>query len=140
MSGTRRNRWDRGVPWEVPRDMAAKPAAGMRWAATGRCLTIGPDSPPQVIRADDWGDGVACQVQALMVVSALQARIESPSDPWQSVRKVLTRRPVVFRLGAGSVIKVSPAESRTGELWVFPLTDLAGPPRPLADRGRHELE
>lgn len=121
--------WSPSHPWTIPRDLKCTPPAGMTWAAPGRLLLIGPQRAREVIRPDDWGPEVAPQVSAVMLVSAVQAWVIClgciPLDG-----RVFTRRPRVFHLRPGEGLSVSAAESRTGELWAFPLTHLIGPPRP----------
>lgn len=132
MSRTKASRWASDVPWAVPRDIQCAPPAGMRWAGPGRRLILGPTTPPQTVRPEDWGKAVAAEIQAVMLVSAIRAHAQCIGR-WPTPHAVFTRRPTLVHVSAGERLTVSPAESRTGELWAFPLAHLVGPPRPPAD-------
>lgn len=134
MSGTRRNRWDPEVPWEVPRDLRWPLPAGMQWAAAGRCLRLGPATPAQVIRPEDWGDAVAGRVQAVALVSAIHAHALCIGH-LPSGYAIYTRRPALVHMSLGDHLTVRVAKSRAGELWAAPLARVVGPPQPPAAPG-----
>jgi hypothetical protein len=98
----------------------------MRWAAPGRRLVLGPTKPPQSIRPDDWGDVVSAEVRAVLLVSAVHARVECIGR-WPMSHVLFTRRPIVARVSVGGRITVTSAEGRTGELFAFPLAYLDDP-------------
>lgn len=128
MSRTRATRWATDLPWPVPRNLQCQPPSGMRWAAPGRCLILGPTKPPQTIRPEDWGDALATEIQAVMLVSAVYARAQCIGR-WPTSHVLFTRRPTVARVSVGGHITVSAAGGHTGELWAFPLacTDAHSP-------------
>jgi len=103
----------------------------MQWAAAGRCLIFGPATPAQVIRPEDWGDAVAGRVQAIALVSAIHAHALCIGH-MPSGQTIYTRRAALVHLSRGDRLTVSAAESRTGELWAFPLARMVGPPQPPA--------
>lgn len=132
MSRAKGTRWASDPPWTVPRGLQCAPPPGMRWAGPGRCLILGPTTPPQTVRPEDWGDAAATEIQAVMLASAIRVRAECIGR-WPVSHAVFTLRPTLARVSVGERLSVSPAESRTGELWAFPLAHLVGPPRPPAN-------
>lgn len=131
MSTARRHRCDPLVPWEVPRDFRVTVPEGLQWAAPGRPYLVGPSRPPQLIRLDDWGQEVAVRACALMLVSRVRVGVDAPAaDHWARCSQLFTLKPAVFHVAPGGFVKVSPSEGRTGELWAFPMEELAGPPKP----------
>lgn len=114
-------RWDARVPWHVPRTLSWSPPPGMYWVAPGQLHRLGPQVGAQVISADDWTADVATLVQAVLLVSAVRACAlvlgGIPAD-----HLLYSRRPVLLHLNRHQRISVTARESRTGELWAFPLT------------------
>lgn len=134
--------WHSGFPWEVPRDTAFNLPEGMAYAATGRMVLMGPQRPPQTLKPEDWDEATASQVQALLLVSAVHCGfIAGGTFPFAG--DAYARRPTVVSLRPGQWLEVRIAESRTGQLWAFPLRPLIGPPTPplhIAHKGNpHEL-
>lgn len=113
----------------LPRDLRCPPPNGMAWAGAGRQFLIKPSGPSQFIELGEWGDEVASQIVALMVVSAVQAQA-LVSGPLPTSHHVRSRRAIVIRMQRNYSVRVNPRESRTGELWAFPLMNLVGPPWP----------
>lgn len=126
MKRSRLSRWDPACPWAVPRDIKFRVPVGMAWADHGRCIRLTPNSAAQFIRPEDWGESTACQVCAVVLVSAVHANAwvigSFPID-----HRIYTKRPLLVRIRRGQQISITPAESRTGDLWAFPLLHLAGP-------------
>lgn len=119
-------RWSPLVPWTVPRTLTCAPPTGTTWAAPGRVTLVGPKRPAALIRAGDWGDNVAERISGAVLVSATQARVlVLGSLPME--HRLCSKRPLLVHLGPSYRIQVSSAESRTGELWAFPLKHLAAP-------------
>ena len=132
MSRAKGTRWASAPPWTVPRDIQCAPPTGMRWAGPGRCLILGPTTLPQTVRPEDWGDAAATEIQAVMLVSAIRVSAECIGR-WPVSHAVFTLRPTLAHVRIGERLTVSPAESRTGELWTFPLAHAVGPLRQPAD-------
>lgn len=126
MKRTRATRWHPGFPYEVPHDLAVKLPAGLTCAGTGRMVLVGPQRPRESFGLDDWGEAIASQARALLLVSAVQCHYQAHDLP--AVGRLYTRRPQLIHLGRGQRVEVSSGESRTGQCWAFPLRPLIGPP------------
>lgn len=120
--------WNPDFPWAVPRDLTAKPPAGMVFIGAGRMVLIGRQQPAQPITPADWGEVIGSQTRALLLVCAVQGHY-SVQD-WPAAGHLRTNRPALVHLALGQRLTVTPADSRTGELWAFPLRPLTGPPTP----------
>ncbi|RZK99794.1 MAG: hypothetical protein EOP36_18090 [Rubrivivax sp.] len=119
--------WHPGFPWEVPRDTPVKLPDGMTYAAVGRMVLMGPERPPQTLKPEDWDEATASQVRALLLVSAVHCQF-TVGGTFPSAGHAYARRPTVVSLRPGAWVVVSVAETRTGQLWTFPLRPLIRPP------------
>lgn len=132
MNRSSTSRWDPHVPWKVPRKLTWSPPPDLAWAEQGRKLIVGPGKPSQVIAPEDWVQPTASQICALLFVSAVQARVYTlagiPTDCL-----LYSNKPALVRLWRGNRFGVHSCESRTGELWAFPLRYRVGPPRPFTN-------
>lgn len=122
--------WDCRVPWKVPRDLTWSPPLDMAWAGGGRMLILWPREPSLLIAPQDWGEPVTSQICAVLLVSAVQARA-GVIGGWPMDHAVYCKRPLLVRLQPGHHVSVHTSESRSGELWVFPLRSRVGPPSPF---------
>jgi hypothetical protein len=122
-------RADPTVIWQVPRDMRFVLPTGMSYLAAGRVVLLRPGRPGQSLSPEDWGQGVAVQVTAVLLVSALHAHFVTEGGCPNNGR-VYTRKPRVVHLRAGQRITVTPAASMTGELHAFPLRQEATAAQP----------
>jgi hypothetical protein len=96
--------------------------AGAAWVGRLRSYAMGPYIDPVVIRAEDWGPGVALHVRGLIVVPAVQARAlcEGPSSGAWHGGLLKTRRAQTVPFQAGSRLTVQASSGRQGELVVVP--------------------
>lgn len=128
MKRTKLTRWHPAFPYEVPRDLTMKLPSGLTYAGAGRMVLVGPQRPRQSFRLEDWGEAIASQARALLLVAAVQCHYQAHDLP--AVGRLLTRRPQFVHIHPGQRVEVSSGESRTGELWAFPIRPLLGPPQP----------
>lgn len=113
---------------KVPRDLTVELPTGVTYAASGRMVVIGLRSPCHSFGFEDWGQRIASQANALLMVSAIQCYFASSNQT--AAGRIYGFCPKFIPLEPGQRVSVCPADGDTGELWAFPLRVLSGPPTP----------
>ena len=132
---SRVSEWSQPRSWLLPRDLEVEVPRGYRWCGVAKQHALAHGCPRAVVTPEDWGPEVAPQVRLLVIAPAVQCHYTREGASYPEGGRVRARRHQFVLFRPGDRVTVQASSSRSGELWVAPLTDIEGPPQPQSTTG-----